>query len=361
MKRKTKFPVCQLAVIAMTLFVAFGCNDDDTGPNFDLNLEVNPLQAGSVTGAGSYPEGERLSIAATANEGQEFFNWTGDTDYVDDPSLSSSTVTMPAKNITLTANFREEGSDVIYGDGVSDIDGNQYITVIIGDQEWMAENLRVTQYNNGDAIPSDLSDSDWRNTTAGAYAIYDHNASDTDGINSPEEMVDAYGKLYNWYAAANPRGLCPEGWSLPSHDEWTQLERYLCNALGNANCDEQFPYDNTTTGWGGTNEANALKSCRQVNSPLPGCNTSEHPRWAQHFAHHGFDEYGFSALPGGHRRSFDSGFFNLGGIGFYWSVSEPGVEGGAWSRGIYSNNPKMSRSYFNKREGYSVRCVRDAN
>ncbi len=90
---------------------------------------------------------------------------------------------------------------------VTDIDGNEYKTVIIGDQEWMSENLRVTRYNNQDDIPTGLNNTDWGNTTEGAYAIYDHDHWNAEGINSSEEMVEAYGKLYNWYAVNDSRGL----------------------------------------------------------------------------------------------------------------------------------------------------------
>jgi len=165
---------------------------------------------------------------------------------------------------------------------VTDIDGNVYQTVIIGDQEWMAENLRVTKYNNGDAIPTGFSNEDWDNTTNGAYAIYPHGSIDE--LDSDAEVVSVHGKLYNWYAAKDSRGLCPTGWHLSSDDDFTQLVDYVV-AQG-------FPNE-----WNNPNGAgNALKSCRQDGSPLGGeCDTSEHPRWSSHSTHYGFDEFGFSA------------------------------------------------------------------
>jgi len=237
-------------------------------------------------------------------------------------------------------------SDIIYGDGVTDIDGNEYVTVIIGNQEWMAENLRVTRYNNGDDIPTGLSNEDWGDTTEGAYAIYNNN----------NDMLEAYGKLYNWYAVDDSRGLCPEGWSVPSHDDWTQLEQYICSALGNSDCETHFPYDNTTWGWRGTNEGNALKSCRQVGSPLEGCNTSEHPRWNSHSTHYGFDEFGFSALPGGDRNA-TGGFYLLGALGRWWSSTERSSTY-AWRRTMLHGYGSVSRVYGNKAFGLSLRCVR---
>ncbi len=228
---------------------------------------------------------------------------------------------------------------------VTDIDGNVYQTVIIGNQEWMAENLRVTKYNNGVAIPTGLNSADWSNTTDGAYTIFDHNHSGADGINSPEEMVDAYGKLYNWHAVDDPRGLCPEGWSAPSDADWTQLVNYVV-AQG-------FPNSTVTNSAG-----NALKSCRQIGSPLGGeCNTSAHPRWSSHGTHHGFDEFGFSALPGGARWSH-GGFGHIGGSGYWWSSNEDS-SADAWSRYMRSYLGTVYPDDDDKRVGFSVRCFRE--
>jgi len=150
----------------------------------------------------------------------------------------------------------------------------------------MAENLRVTRYNNEDDIPTDLSGDDWGANTEGACAIYPYDGGETEdeveGINSDAEMVEAYGKLYNYYAVYDARGLCPEGWSVPNDDEWTQLVDYVVS--------QGYPNDDPDNLDGA---GNVLKSCRQVNSPLEGCKTLEHPRWNADFTHHGFDEFGF--------------------------------------------------------------------
>ncbi len=230
---------------------------------------------------------------------------------------------------------------------VYDIDGNKYRTIKIGYQIWMAENLRVTRYRNGDAISTGLSRTEWQNTTGGAYAIYDHNHNSADGINSPGEMVAAYGKLYNWYVTSDPRGLCPAGWSVASDDDWTQLVDYVAT--------QGFPNENIIGGAG-----NALKSCRQVGSPLGGdCDTSEHPRWGPNDPHwgYGFDEFGFSALPGGDRRTNGS-FYGLGSFGLWWSATEFS-DTDAWGRIMFSDGGLVFRYGPYKRGGFSVRCVRD--
>ncbi|MDR4988538.1 MAG: FISUMP domain-containing protein [Bacteroidales bacterium] len=215
--------------------------------------------------------------------------------------------------------------DIFLGEGpgpgtVTDIDGNVYQTVIIGNQEWMAENLRVSKYNNGDAIPADLSNSEWHDTTEGAYAIYPHGM--IDGLSSDAEVLEAYGALYNWYAV-NTGNLCPQGWSVPSDAAWTQLVDYVVS--------QGFPNEWNNPGGAG----NALKSCRQVGSPLEGCNTPEHPRWNSHSIHYGFDEFGFSALPGG-LRSASGNFYDSGHLGHWWSSSE-GPSATAWIRFILSD------------------------
>ncbi|TVQ95051.1 MAG: T9SS C-terminal target domain-containing protein [Bacteroidetes bacterium] len=234
---------------------------------------------------------------------------------------------------------------IIYGDGVTDIDGNEYLTVIIGNQEWMAENLRVTRYSNGDGIPTGLSNSEWGSTTSGAYAVYLH--GDIVGLNSDEEVLEAYGALYNWYAVDDSRGLCPiGGWSVPSDDDWTQLVNYVA--------DQGYPNEKDNPNWA----ANALKSCRQVNSPQGGeCNTSEHPRWNSHDTNYGLDKFGFSALPGGRRYS-SGGYGNVGIYGRWWSATEF-HSASAWLRYMWSGSGSVYRFSPTKRLGVSVRCVKN--
>jgi len=300
-----------------------------------LTLGVEPQGAGSVMGGGEYEEGFQVEVVASANEGWEFVAWTGDTDYVDDPDSEQTTVTMPAKHILLTANFqeKEEDTNIIYGDGVTDIDGNEYVTVIIGTQEWMAENLRVTRDANGNDITRFCYDND-------------------------PEWCDLYGGLYTWgtlmngqsSSDSNPsgvQGICPEGWHVPSDDEWTQLVDYVVS--------QGFPNSSDVNGAG-----NALKSCRQENSPLGGdCNTSEHPRWDSHDTHHGFDEFGFSALPGGFRELGGS-FVHIGFYSLWWSSTELSSNVNfAWHYRMYLGGSVGRSQAYRKTNGFSLRCVRD--
>jgi len=211
-----------------------------------------------------------------------------------------------------------------------DFDNYAYQTVLIGSQCWFAENLRTTTYASGDLIPAGLTDDEWVSTTSGATAVYgegisycDHGSPDIDACDEVQSLA-AYGRLYNWYAVDDVRGLCPAGWHVPTDDEWTELEDYI-----------------TSQGFDGT-EGTALKSTAG---------------W--HNNGHGTDDFGFSALPGGRRNHANvGGFYNAGTYGYWWSSSPDG--GNAWRRYLSYLNPVISRNNNNPRFGFSVRCLRDA-
>lgn len=209
---------------------------------------------------------------------------------------------------------------------ISDNDGNVYNTILIGTQCWMKENLKTTTYTDGTPIQNATEDSTWFNLTTGAYVWYENDIS----------WKNIYGAIYNWYSVANPSGLCPEGWHVPSADEWVSLSNTI----------------------GGVYNAIELKSCRQVDSPLGGnCNVSEHPRWDQYSTYHGTDYFRFSGLPGGFRYEFGS-FGNLGRIGYWWSSSEH------WPTTAKSRSMSYSSSILSgcaqiKERGFSVRCLKD--
>jgi uncharacterized protein (TIGR02145 family) len=200
-------------------------------------------------------------------------------------------------------------------------DGRTYDLVEIGGQCWFADNLATDQYRNGDLIPTGLDNTTWQNTTAGAYAIYN---------NDPANDV-TYGKLYNWYTTVDSRGLCPTGWHVPTDCEWMYLE----SSLGMSVADQE------TEGYRGTNEGGALKATTNWNSPNTGATNSS----------------GFTALPGGSRFVIGS-YFSFGLNGFWWSSTE-NVSVLAWFRFLGYVNSNVLRGGTNKRNGFSVRCVRD--
>jgi uncharacterized protein (TIGR02145 family) len=203
---------------------------------------------------------------------------------------------------------------------VSDINSNVYNTVQIGKQCWMQSNLKVSKYQNGAAIPTGLIAGAWANTTSGAYAIID-NVNANDAI---------YGKLYNWYAVEDGRGICPTGWHVPSDAEWTTLTTYL----GGERVAGRRMKSIGTTYW----------NCRNTGT----INNNDS---------------GFSALPGGSRASLGSFIDDVTKEAFFWSATEKG-DGpfafiDAWYRLLYCDIHNVSRNNASKSMGASVRCLRD--
>ena len=230
---------------------------------------------------------------------------------------------------------------------VTDIDGNVYQTVIIGNQVWMAENLRTTRCADGQGIPGGLTDEQWDNTSDPAQAVYD--PSLVEGIQNEEAMVEAYGKLYNWYAV-DDLNLCPDGWRMPDDDDWDQLLSYL-----------ELEHGILNTGLD-AEAGNVLKSCRQVNSPLGGhCDTSEHPRFDEDSNRYGTDEFGFGTLPGGKRFAGplqDGEFDLLGELGVWWSATSELGHSYATTYSVRSNRNYFSKGVGPYPAGQSVRCIR---
>nr|MBC8311422.1 fibrobacter succinogenes major paralogous domain-containing protein [Candidatus Neomarinimicrobiota bacterium] len=128
---------------------------------------------------------------------------------------------------TYTANaiFRLTADSAPMAGSCVDYDGNEYETIEIGSQLWMSESLKTTHYNNGDVIPTNLSNSSWQNTNSGAVAVY----------SDQESNADMYGRLYNWYAVDDNRGVCPENFHVPTDEEYKELEMYLGMSESEAN------------------------------------------------------------------------------------------------------------------------------
>ncbi|NIP43173.1 MAG: hypothetical protein GWN61_10935, partial [candidate division Zixibacteria bacterium] len=205
---------------------------------------------------------------------------------------------------------------------VIDIDGNIYQTVLIGNQCWMAENLKVTHYRNGDSIPNVTDSIDWHNLTTGAYCDYENDSAN----------VATYGRIYNWYAVDDIRGLAPQDWHVPTDEEWKEMEMYLGMSQSEAGA----------YGWRGTDEGGKLKEVGTIhwNSPNEGAT----------------NESGFTALPAGWRHG-GGNFGYMGDIAFFWCSRNLR---GAEDRSIYYNSSQIFRDTdHGEIGGHSVRCVRD--
>lgn len=200
---------------------------------------------------------------------------------------------------------------------VTDIDGNVYHTIKIGNQTWMVENLRTTHYNDGTEIPNVLYQEDWSSLSTGAYCNYDNAKS----------YASVYGRLYNWYSV-NTGKLAPEGWRVPTDDDFTELVLYC----GGSDVAASKLRETGTEHW--ENDAEGITN-----------------------------ESGFSARGAGYRRGetpFGAGIFDLIKVRtYFWTTTE--------FESVYSWYFVSSRidifrgEETDKKQGYSVRCIKDKN
>ena len=200
------------------------------------------------------------------------------------------------------------------GAGVTDVDGNNYQTVIIGSQEWMKENLRVTKYSNGEIIPNVIDNVEWSSLLFSLTGAWAHCSNDS-------QYENTYGKLYNWYVVSDSRNVCPIGWHVPTDGEWTILTDYL----------------------GGEAVAGGkMKSTSTQYWSSPNTNAT--------------NESGFSGLPGGYRGTNGS-FYLIGNGGTWWSSTEFNLVT-ALSRGLGYIGGSLDRDDYDKRVGFSLRCLK---
>jgi len=197
-------------------------------------------------------------------------------------------------------------------------DFNKFAAVSIGTQKWMTKNLDVKHYRNGDKIPQVTVPGKWDTLTTGAWCWFKN-----DSANGA-----VYGRLYNWYAVNDPRGLAPSGWHVPTDREWTTLSNFL-----------------------GKNAGGKLKDTGTIDAgaglwwaPNKGATNST----------------GFTGLPGGYRSGDDGMFGQLGGQGHWWSSTEYQTFQ-AWYRVLSYNYAIIYRSHqtATRRYGFSVRCIKD--
>jgi len=202
-------------------------------------------------------------------------------------------------------------------DTVTDIDGNVYETVQIGEQLWMKENLKVTHYNNGDAITHITNEEHWGSMDEGQYGVYDDEPTN----------ANIYGNIYNWAVIGDIRGICPVGWHVPSDDEYTVLTDFLGgeSVAGGKMKEaglEHWNYDSDQISLEATNES------------------------------------GFTGLPAGHRNTNSGDYIYMGFYGYFWSSTENGSDL-AWRRYLFHYSSGVARDTFGKPNGFSIRCLRD--
>ena len=206
------------------------------------------------------------------------------------------------------------------GAGVTDNDGNSYETVIIGNQEWMAENLKTTTYANGDPILNVIADTQWLNT------VLNNQIPAWSHYNNDSQYENPYGKLYNWWAVDDPRNICPTGWHVPSDAEWTILIDFL----------------------GGQDFAGGKMKTTGTIEGGDGLWTEPNTDAT--------NSSGFSGLPSGFR-DYLGQFQDVDIFGYWWSST--GSSGGAWYRYLRYDGGYVIRSARPKNNAMSCRCLKD--
>ena len=224
------------------------------------------------------------------------------------------------------------------GDGF-EFDSYVYATVQIGGQCWFAENLRSAYYANGDTIPTLLPNDEWYDApenNLGATTVYgDGNSQVNEGSTDEAANLFYYGRLYNWPAVVDARGLCPSGWHVPTDEEFMTLEMELGMSQEEAN----------STGWRGSDQGTQMKASLDDFPSWDGTNTS-----------------GFKAIGAGYRGN--GGFFASQDVyTYFWTstaaLTTPANETNALSRDLNVGDGRVVRGNMPHGMGLSVRCIQD--
>ncbi len=268
---------------------------DDGGSTWDLNCSSVSGDVGSAISKGT----------------NKHIVWDF---YADNPGISGSNFMV-----------RVTAQDYLETGTMTDQDGNVYATVKIGEKWWMAEDLRVTTYRNGDPIPHVTDNAEWSALSTGAYCYY----------NNDSDNAAVYGAMYNWYAVVDPRNLAPEGWRVPSDYDYKVLEMSIgltsaeANSSGASRCDDGGKLkEEGTSHW---------------NTP----NTSA------------TNESGFRARGGGYRYDANGAFYSMNYGARYWTSTHVVTNVSAFTRELSYLNDDIIRSYDENGFGLSVRLVKE--
>ena len=218
-------------------------------------------------------------------------------------------------NSSSEINFNSSGNAVAkFGLGVKDIDGNSYKTTIIGSQEWMAENLKVTKFNDGTTIKNITESLEWVTTNLPAWCVYDNDLKNN----------SKYGKLYNWFVISESmKNICPSGWHIPSIDEWEILMEFL----------------------GGENvAAGKMKEVGITNWASPNVNATNSSL--------------FTALPAGVRSENDGRFHSISYDSNWWS-STLASESNVLTRDVDHDDSSSEETSEDIKTGLSIRCIKN--
>jgi len=325
-----KFLFIQLFMIGLLLTLTNSCKKDDTTASSKKDpiitwaipaditvgklLSVTQLNAtADVPGIFVYTPALGVKLNAGANQDLKVaFAPTDASNYNTASKTVKINVTQPTGDGGVTSAVFNPTKT--YGT-MTDQNGNTYKTITIGTQTWMAENLRVTKYRNGDPIPNVTDNAAWKALTTGAYCSYGNTANKDD--------IASYGRLYNWYAASESRNIAPAGWHVPTDAEWTTL---------------------TTTLLGETRAGGKMKEAGTTHWKYVNIDAT--------------NESGFTALPSGSRNSSEGIFCLLGYFGWWWSSTADGAAD-AWSHIPDYSDASCVRGSYTKQDGFAMRLVKD--
>ena len=274
-------------------------------------------------------------LTATLNSGT-FANGAGSLTYTITGTPASIEIASFPLNIggqTCTLELTVQSSAIVFNPNltygnITDIDGNNYKTIQIGDKRWMAENLKVTKYSNGDIIPNITDGSTWYNSSSGAWAYYNNNSA----------YNTVYGKIYNGYAASDTRNVCPSNWRVPNEQDWSSLEEFIGIPLNEI----------SNTGYRGTDQAKKVKETGNRHwADLQGM-------FGDTIQNNATNEVGLTLIPTGYRGTPFGQFESINYSGYYW--------GNPWqsARFFLSYGNQIIKNVNDTEPfGMAIRCVKD--
>lgn len=299
------------------------------------STSTTAISGGNITNTGGTPVTQRGVVWSTAPNPTTANNST--TDGSGSGSFTSNLSGLTSSTTYYVRAYATNSAGTAYGNQLSfttsagiisnpgagvTFDGYNYSSIVLGNgQEWMAENLRTTVYANGDPIPNITDSAQWSNLTTGAWVHYSNDI----------QYEYPHGKLYNWYAVADPRNVCPTGWHVPTDAEWSSFINYLDPNADGGN------YSNNVAGI-------KMKSTGTQYWQSPNLNAT--------------NESGFSSLPSGVRLAPNLDYNGMGIGTVYLSSTEYNTNEN-WNISLYSGVDSGTRVVRFKKGGASIRCLKN--
>ncbi len=315
-----------LAILTTTEVTSITATTATSGGNISNDGGAPVISRGMVWSTNQNPTKANNQGITSAGTGTGKFNsyltsLIANTTYYIRAYASNSVGTQYGNQVTFTTSMPDGP-----GENITDADGNIYNTIWINGRQWMKENLKTTKYRDSTSISYDLDNGFWNGTLTPTYCWYNHDQA---------TYGESYGALYNWYAVSTGK-LCPTGWHVPSDVEWYTMENYIDHTIN----------DTSTFGWRGFEGGAILKSTSGWFNDgfIVNCTVT--------------DNYGFSALPGGFLNSYYRAFNDVGRYGLWWSSSDFD-DTNALARKMSYIHVSVARYASNKKNGFSVRCIRD--